>query len=91
LSWASIKLPSSEAKEHSVWNKMGLSAKLNSGFTVLLATALLLAGVSVAAMHSLKTALDSVIQGDVRKVELAGRIQYSSADLLRVENHCCPR
>ena len=66
--------------------KMGISAKLNSGFVILAGIALVLAAVSVAAMRNLKTTLDSVIQIDARRVELAGRIQYSSADLLRVEN-----
>jgi len=69
-----------------VFNKMGLSAKLTCGFVTLSATALIVAAVSVVSMHRLKASLDSAIQMDGRKVELAGRIQYSSADLLRLEN-----
>jgi CHASE3 domain sensor protein len=69
-----------------MFNKMGLSAKLTSGFFILTATALLLAGVSAVGMRSLKTALDAAIHVDARKVEFAGRIEYSSADLLRLEN-----
>jgi len=69
-----------------VFNKMGLSAKLTGGFVTLSAAALLLAAVSVVAMRSLNRTLDSAIQVDARRVELAGRIQYSSADLLRLEN-----
>ena len=69
-----------------MFNKMGLSAKLTGGFVTLSAAALLLAAVSVVAMRSLNRTLDSAIQVDARRVELAGRIQYSSADLLRLEN-----
>ncbi len=66
--------------------KLGFIAKVNTGFVTLAATALILAGVSLVATSNLKDTLDSVIQVDARRVELAGRIQYSSADLLRVEN-----
>ncbi len=66
--------------------KLGFIAKVNSGFVALVSTALVLAGVSLVAINYLKSTLDSVIQVDARRVELAGRIQYSSADLLRVEN-----
>ncbi len=69
-----------------MFNKMGLSAKLTCGFVTLSVVALLLAAVSVVAMRSLNRTLDSAIQVDARRVELAGRIQYSSADLLRLEN-----
>jgi methyl-accepting chemotaxis protein len=65
---------------------LGLKARLNAGVGAVSAAALVLAGVSVGAISNLRSTLDSVIQKDVRRVEIAGHIEYSSAELLRVEN-----
>ena len=64
----------------------GLRTKLNLGIATLSGAALVLSLVSVVATSSLRGTIDSVIQKDARRVEIAGRIQYSSAELLRVEN-----
>jgi methyl-accepting chemotaxis protein/methyl-accepting chemotaxis protein-1 (serine sensor receptor) len=53
---------------------------------VLSACALILGGVSVFAIRGLKATLDAVTGRDTAKVRLAGSIQYSAADLLRLEN-----
>jgi methyl-accepting chemotaxis protein/methyl-accepting chemotaxis protein-1 (serine sensor receptor) len=66
--------------------KMGLSAKVNGGFLTQSAIALVLAAVSLGSMRSLRGTIDSVVQKDARQVELAGKIEYLSAELLRVEN-----
>jgi hypothetical protein len=47
---------------------------------------MILSGVSVLAIRGLKATLDSVTEKDSKKVALSGSIQYSAADLLRLEN-----
>jgi len=56
------------------------------GFIALSVCALILGVVSVLSISGLKATLDSVTDRDTRKVALAGSIQYSAADLLRLEN-----
>src|SRR5215469_8148328 len=65
---------------------MGLKARLNAGVGAVSAATLVLAAVSIGAISNLRSTIDSVIQKDVRRVEIAGHIQSSSAELLRVEN-----
>jgi methyl-accepting chemotaxis protein/methyl-accepting chemotaxis protein-1 (serine sensor receptor) len=65
---------------------IGLKARLNAGVGAVSAATLVLAAVSIGAISNLRSTLDSVIQKDVRRVEIAGHIQSSSAELLRVEN-----
>jgi methyl-accepting chemotaxis protein/methyl-accepting chemotaxis protein-1 (serine sensor receptor) len=69
-----------------MYRKMSVTTRLRIGFLALSACALVLGGVSVLAIRGLRATLDSVTERDTRKVALAGSIQYSAADLLRLEN-----
>jgi uncharacterized phage infection (PIP) family protein YhgE len=65
---------------------MSVTSRLKMGFLALSACAMILGVVSVLCISGLKATLDSVTERDTRKVALAGSIQYSAADLLRLEN-----
>lgn len=67
-------------------HRMSLGAKLNAGFGTLSGVALILAGVSVVSTDGLKGTLDAVVGRDARKVELAGRVEALTAEVLRLEN-----
>ncbi|MGP8245317.1 MAG: methyl-accepting chemotaxis protein [Bryobacteraceae bacterium] len=66
--------------------KLSVTSRMRIGFMALSACALILGGVSVLSLSGLKATLDSVAERDTRMVSLAGSIQYSAADLLRLEN-----
>jgi len=65
---------------------MSLSGKLSIGFGTISGVALILAVVSVVSLTGLKDVLDEVIGRDARKVELSGRVESLTAEVLRLEN-----
>jgi len=67
-------------------HRVNVITRLKAGFIALSACALVLGSVSALSIRSLKATVDAVTDRDARKVALAGNIQYSSADLLRLEN-----
>lgn len=65
---------------------MTIGKKLVASFAAMLALTLLLGIVSVIAISTLRSQMDTAVNGDAKMLDLAGQVSTNAADMLRLDN-----